>query len=367
MSNNSNIAFRPAPGLQSHPDRIEMAIATARFSSIQSQVLESLVLGSSVNEMLAGIAARIERECQSVACRIFVMSQDGSSSLHRCEPSSWTGLDKSPDAAGDPVIACALSGQSEDINDFQCHSRWTQHAAVAMLRGARSCRIEPFVAADDEAGAIAIYHAGPGEAHGAPAEFMKSIGDLVALAVRICRQHEKTATDAARFQSLSKSIPGVVYQRLVTPDGDIRYTYISESAEELFGVAAERIVNDPEALFQHYDDDYRENFRKRLIEASHAMQTWDVEAKIRRPDGQVAIPTQSPDQTNFRTDRFYGPALFSTRTESRRRNLRRRWPKPERASPLSRICRRAWRSSIKMIVLSSPISIFANFIPRSPP
>jgi len=38
------------------------------------------------------------------------------------------------------------------------------------------------------------------------------------------------------FEALAK-LPGVViYQRLVTPDGDIRYTYISEGAHELFGV-----------------------------------------------------------------------------------------------------------------------------------
>ena len=73
----------------------------------------------------------------------------------------------------------------------------------------------------------------------------------------------------------------------MTPEGDIRYTSISESARDLFGVEAEKIVGDPDALFRHYDKDYRESFRDKLIAASKAMSAWDVEARIVRPDGQV--------------------------------------------------------------------------------
>jgi hypothetical protein len=46
------------------------------------------------------------------------------------------------------------------------------------------------------------------------------------------------------------ALPGVVlYQRIVTPDEQIRYTYISEGARDLFGVSPEEIVSDPHALF----------------------------------------------------------------------------------------------------------------------
>ena len=104
-----------------------------------------------------------------------------------------------------------------------------------------------------------------------------------------------------RFQSLSNSLPGVVYQRVVKPNGDIRYTYISESAIDIFGISAEEILTNPKALFESYAPEYREKFRKRLLQASKDLTKWDVEASIILPDGTIrythaiASPTKQSD------------------------------------------------------------------------
>lgn len=90
-----------------------------------------------------------------------------------------------------------------------------------------------------------------------------------------------------RFNSLSNSLPGVVYQRVVKPDGNISYTYISESAIDIFGIPASEILSNPKALFDSYAPEYREKFRKRLIQASKDMTKWDVEASIILPDGSI--------------------------------------------------------------------------------
>ncbi len=97
---------------------------------------------------------------------------------------------------------------------------------------------------------------------------------------------EKLQSADERLSSLAATIPGVVYQRLVTPDGDIRYTYISEGARDLFGVEPEDVLNDPNALFKHHGPEYRKTFRDRLIAASKAMTLWDVEAQIVTADGK---------------------------------------------------------------------------------
>jgi diguanylate cyclase (GGDEF)-like protein len=122
-----------------------------------------------------------------------------------------------------------------------------------------------------------------------------------ALLLRIAGMRENAVKADKSLASLAAAIPGVVYQRLVSPDGQIRYTYISESAYDLFGVTAERILSDPEALFQHYGAEYRKHFRQRLLDASRDMTLWDVEAEINRPDGQkrythaLARPHREPD------------------------------------------------------------------------
>src|SRR5438876_4460014 len=83
------------------------------------------------------------------------------------------------------------------------------------------------------------------------------------------------------------SLPGVVlYQRLVTTDGQIRYTYISEGAKDLFGVPADEILSNPDALFSTHGPEYRAKFRERLLNASRAMSVWDVEASLVTQDGR---------------------------------------------------------------------------------
>ena len=101
------------------------------------------------------------------------------------------------------------------------------------------------------------------------------------------QRHPDARHGGDRFASLASMIPGVVYQRIVTIDGDIRYTYISDGARDMFGVEPQDILDDPEALFRTYSDEYKSQFKQRLIEASQEMRTWDVEASIVGTDGNI--------------------------------------------------------------------------------
>ena len=130
---------------------------------------------------------------------------------------------------------------------------------------------------------------------------LQSLAPVLRATAAMLTQDRELESARERFASLESSIPGVVYQRVLTPDGDLRYTYISENAVDLFGVTAERIVNDPKALFSNYSQSYRDSFRERLIEASAELRTWDVEAEIELPDGTtkythaIATPRRQPD------------------------------------------------------------------------
>src|SRR6476646_4344982 len=115
------------------------------------------------------------------------------------------------------------------------------------------------------------------------------------------------------------NLPGVVvYQRVVKPDGEIRYSFISEGAKDLFGVSAEEILSNPNALFNTHGPDYRAKFRARLLSASKILATWDVEASIVTPDGQkkfthaIARPERKPDGSVLWT----GVILDETRTRT---------------------------------------------------
>ncbi len=129
--------------------------------------------------------------------------------------------------------------------------------------------------------------------------------DAMARLTRIAVEHDRRMNALrsadARFESLAASVPGVVYQRRVTPDGDIRYTYISDGVQDLFGVSREEVLSDPQALFDCHGPTYRANFRERLLAATKALTMWDVEAEIITRDGQrksthaIARPQPQPD------------------------------------------------------------------------
>ena len=110
-----------------------------------------------------------------------------------------------------------------------------------------------------------------------------------------------SSIDSSRLSAIAESIPGVVYQRVVKPDGDIRYTYISEGARDLFGVSPEEILKDPNALFDIFTPEYHATFREKLLEAARELKMWDVEASIITREGKrkythaIARPTRQDD------------------------------------------------------------------------
>jgi diguanylate cyclase (GGDEF)-like protein len=119
------------------------------------------------------------------------------------------------------------------------------------------------------------------------------------------------------FLTTLASLPGVVlYQRVVTPDERIYYSYISEGARDIFGVHAEEILANPDALFSTHGSDYKSKFRERLLSASKSLTMWDVEASLVTRDGRkkythaIARPTRKADGSVVWT----GIILDETRT-----------------------------------------------------
>lgn len=128
----------------------------------------------------------------------------------------------------------------------------------------------------------------------------------------------------ARFEALAATIPGVVYQRRVTPDGNVNYTYISDGVQDLFGVSAEEILTDSQALFACHGSEYRATFRERLLKASRELSLWDVEAKIVTRDGQSKL-THAIARPHLQEDGsvlWNGIILDATRMQRAKQKLR---------------------------------------------
>ncbi len=138
------------------------------------------------------------------------------------------------------------------------------------------------------------------------------------------RRNEISGVAPNQFSSLAKTIPGVVYQRIVNLNGDIRYTFLSEGAREMFGVEPQDVIKDPDVLFRTYSEDYRQTFRARLVEASRTLTKWDVEAAVDLPDGRkrTTHAIARPEPLNDGSVLWTGVILDASRAKEAEESLK---------------------------------------------
>lgn len=86
---------------------------------------------------------------------------------------------------------------------------------------------------------------------------------------------------------IARSLPGVVFQRVVRADGGIQYTYLSEGARTYLGFDADELTADSAPfLARIHPDDLREFERYRTSRASD--DDWaDTEYRLSQPDGST--------------------------------------------------------------------------------
>lgn len=87
-------------------------------------------------------------------------------------------------------------------------------------------------------------------------------------------------------QSVSTSIPGAIYQYLVTAEGEHSLISISKSAEKVFGFAVDQLRS-PERLFAGVHPDDREAFFEAVEQSLSTLSVWDHEYRTVRSDGSV--------------------------------------------------------------------------------
>jgi PAS domain S-box-containing protein len=90
-----------------------------------------------------------------------------------------------------------------------------------------------------------------------------------------------------RFRSITASIPGAVYQYLVSAEGNHSLVYISESAEKLFGYSLEELKG-PELLVHGVVEEDRAAFRESIEHSLATLTPWNHEYRAQRSDGSVA-------------------------------------------------------------------------------
>ncbi len=84
----------------------------------------------------------------------------------------------------------------------------------------------------------------------------------------------------ARFARMTANLPGVVFQYLMRPDAKAVYTYVSDGAEETFGLLADAVRADAQALVRIIVPDDAVSFRATAAESRATLGAWQWEGRI---------------------------------------------------------------------------------------
>jgi two-component sensor histidine kinase/PAS domain-containing protein len=100
------------------------------------------------------------------------------------------------------------------------------------------------------------------------------------------RQSEARLTDiAARF-------PGVMYRRVLSPDGQVSYPYLSNGITDLVGEPGAERLGEPNSLdelpWEYILPEDRAAVRDAIRASAENLAAYDVETRISRPDGAMA-------------------------------------------------------------------------------
>jgi PAS domain S-box-containing protein len=273
----------------------------------QKEIMDVIIQGASLEQALTNIVMAANRILQPAICAIHLADPDG----------KWLRLNPGPGLTADmaqaaelieiapgrgAIAAAAHHGKPAMAADLEQDQMCTSLRHFVRQNGRRACAVHPIQNRRNELlGTLTLYYADAPDSSHDRDQMIAFILSLASFAIEIEQRHCEQRFANERFASLAATIPGVIYQRLVTPDGNIRYTYISEGAKDLFGVSPEEILANPQALFACHGPEYRSTFRDRLMKASRDLAMWDVEAQIIARDGEekwthaIARPRRQPD------------------------------------------------------------------------
>jgi len=288
--------------------------SAAALLASQSEILESISAQAPLDATLGRIVAMGEDMLGTAGCSVQVLdagaerfSGDGAARHLPEEILPRIRAGRIADAGSVEAI-CAASKAPVDIPDLSSDRAGIPGDLRDLLlsHGFQAVSAHPLVEASGTAvGVLSLYFRTAQAPNAETGSIVRSLARLALFAIEHHRADEARLSADQRFGALAASIPGVVYQRKVTPDGEIRYTYISDGAKDLFGVSPQEIISDPNALFDCHGPEYRATFRQRLLEASRELKMWDVEATIVTKDGQkkythaIARPHRTADGTVF--------------------------------------------------------------------
>ncbi|MCP4703366.1 MAG: PAS domain S-box protein [candidate division Zixibacteria bacterium] len=95
------------------------------------------------------------------------------------------------------------------------------------------------------------------------------------------KQNEK------RYSQIVSSIPGVVYQFVISKKGEFSFSYMSQMIEDLLSIKPEILIDDANKMFDYIHPDDQKKFASSIEQSSQSLSQWELEFRIVTPQNNT--------------------------------------------------------------------------------
>ncbi len=128
----------------------------------------------------------------------------------------------------------------------------------------------------------------------------------------------------ARFRALASNLPGMVFQLQRDPGGELRFVYVSEGCDKLFGLKQQELLVSPRRFLDTIEASDRKMLEHTLEESAACQTTLNWEGRIRKRGKTKWINLRSkPQRMDRGGNQWQGIATDITRSKEAEAQLRR--------------------------------------------
>jgi PAS domain S-box-containing protein len=120
-------------------------------------------------------------------------------------------------------------------------------------------------------------------ATGAPVEVHGTMRDVS----RRVAAEERLREANHRFEMMAANVPGIIYQRVRTPDGQYRYSFMSSGVKEVLGLDPEAVIADPASFASRIHPDDRARIAAVMEDSERTLSPAIADSRMIRTDGET--------------------------------------------------------------------------------
>lgn len=256
---------------------------------MRTAVLEKLIQGATLQEILKTIAHGIEEENKEVLCSILLLDEEGKHLILGAAPSlpdfynkALQGIAIGPGAGSCGVAA--WTGQRVIVGDIRTHPDWIEYRELAMRAGLAACWSEPICDREGRVlGTFAIYHRTPATPSDKDIDLIGSSANLAGVAIEHRHAEAALLESEERFRQMASNIQEVFW---LTDVKNRQILYVSPAYEEIFGRPCEELHADPSQWAGAIHPEDRQRVQRAMINLQSA-KDYNLEYRIIRPDGTL--------------------------------------------------------------------------------